>query len=294
MKISILAVLAALMISFSARAQEEKVTIRSTETSLSSLISEIEGQTGFLFGVDEGIDLSRRVSIAAENESVRSALDKALAGTGLKYEIRDRHIFLGRADVAAREMQEILPYSDRIEASEITDSLKWAGKFYHENPFTAFTRQIGHDFSKEGRKDWKMEVMTSLYSNLGHDGYNLAVGLRLDDARTWGIGVAKDSFLTGRSTGRPIWHKTVPVFLWSKHYYPIGRRFYITNEAMLGAQFKTDSGSWDGRTVTVPDVQLYLCFRPALDFRIAWNVHAFLGLFFSTFGGAGFMIGLTL
>lgn len=277
------------------QAQDERVTIHQKNARLYSFIDNIEMQTDYLFGVDEGINLRMRVSVEADGQPLRKVLDLVFQGTGITYELSGRHIFLSKtkneSSVARRrhiveepsvsETQRI----DTLKASSVSDSLVRLQKYYRANPIARLGRQIGYDFSNEGRKYWQFELMSSCYMGIRSvsiGGYAFSAGVRLDQNRTWGLGVGKETMALEYNLEK---EEFLPVFLWGRHYFTVGNSFSIICDLMGGARFKIIDS-----IIQKPDV--YFMIRPGMDFRIDQFFHAFAGFYVSD--ELGLFLGITI
>lgn len=72
------------------------VTVAVQDGTFSEAAGQIERQTGlmFLYKSDD-IDRNRKISLNVRNRPLSEALDLLLRGTGLGYQISDRHITIG-------------------------------------------------------------------------------------------------------------------------------------------------------------------------------------------------------
>lgn len=82
-------------------AQDVRVTLDEQNASLKTVIEKIESQTRYLFAVEEGVNVSRTVSVKVTNVPLRSALDKVASSADLVYSINGMNIILSKK-VAAR------------------------------------------------------------------------------------------------------------------------------------------------------------------------------------------------
>ncbi len=299
----------ALLLSLPLAAQQERVTIHRNSASLSILIREVERQTPFLFGVDRGVKLSGRISLNVDDIPLQQVLDYAFADSDISYRFEGKHIFLSKRPAGApaqgQNLSEASPGqklagAEAIEASRITDSLRREQKYYHENLFRAFGKQMQYDFSEEGRKNWKAEGMVSTHGGPFHGGYLGAVGIRLDESRVWGLGSGYDSYYVDAN---PSNYYMVPAYLWMKHYFPIGRRFSILTDVLAGAEFKVYDtlDHWDLKEAygdryfyTGPNARPFFLLRPGIDFRFTRYLHIFTGIYLYSVYGFGLYLGLTL
>lgn len=88
MKITIVALFTCIYTLFAveANSQNTKVSIQANDFSIQKVISEIEKQTDYLFVYDKNdVNVSRKVSLTANNESVSEVLNKIFEGTGVTY-----------------------------------------------------------------------------------------------------------------------------------------------------------------------------------------------------------------
>ena len=77
-----------------ANSQEAKVSLNMQEVQLEEVLDAIEAQTEYLFISNRHIDLSQKVSVNVENETVREVLGTVLKGTGLSFEVEGVNIVL--------------------------------------------------------------------------------------------------------------------------------------------------------------------------------------------------------
>lgn len=66
-------------------AQDVRVTLDEQNASLKTVIEKIESQTRYLFAVEEGVNVSRTVSVKVTNVPLRSALDKVASSADLAH-----------------------------------------------------------------------------------------------------------------------------------------------------------------------------------------------------------------
>ena len=86
-------------------AQEAKVTFRLQEKPLSTLLSEIQKQTGYkIFYSDNNVDVSRRVNVSARQVPVNKVLESILPKLGLTYQFINNTIVLSQ-DPKAKQTQ---------------------------------------------------------------------------------------------------------------------------------------------------------------------------------------------
>jgi len=96
--VCLLTLLSTLLLLFPGRAhaQNTRVTLNMENASMRSVMAAIEGQTRYLFGADNNLDLSTPVTVKVTNQPVTVALDQMLAGTGISYEINGDNILLSK------------------------------------------------------------------------------------------------------------------------------------------------------------------------------------------------------
>ncbi len=279
-----------LIISMSLLAQEQLVSIHRSNAKLSMIIADIEKQTPFLFGIDEGVNLKMRVKVNVDNLPVRLFLDSLCTGTGIKYEFSDSHIFLskipdktkrGRRAPSDNTIKPMLSYEQTLQSANVYDSLDRASIYYDNNPFSSFVGQMKYDFSRDGMKNWKLEVNPSSYVNLtafSGGGYGSSIGIRLDEYRTWGLGIGKETRVNGNMQK----FESIPVYLFGRHYFNIGKNLSIISDILTGAIFNQNNSAAD----------LFLKTGSGLDYQIGSSFHISGGIYI--FQTPGFFIGITL
>lgn len=78
-----------------AEVQLRSISLRLENVSLSEALSRIEEASGYSFFYDENkIDLSRQVSVNAQNKAVKDILKNILFSTGMTFEISNNQIVL--------------------------------------------------------------------------------------------------------------------------------------------------------------------------------------------------------
>ena len=96
-RLSILLFVPALLFPTSAiHAQNVRVTIWKTRVKMEQVISAIEQQTRYLFGIDDGVDTDLLVTVQVENEPLKKALDEMVRGTDIAYSVDGTNILLFR------------------------------------------------------------------------------------------------------------------------------------------------------------------------------------------------------
>lgn len=84
------------------RAQEAKVTFQLREKPLSTLLAEIQKQTGYkIFYSDNNVDVSRKVNVSARQVPVNKVLESILPKLGLTYQFINNTIVLSQNPKAA-------------------------------------------------------------------------------------------------------------------------------------------------------------------------------------------------
>lgn len=83
------------LLSFTAKASAQKVSITLDNAKVETVLSAIAQQTGFSMAYSEQIvNLNRRISIHVKDADVNLALDKLISGTNLDYEVKNGKIYL--------------------------------------------------------------------------------------------------------------------------------------------------------------------------------------------------------
>ncbi len=96
----------------SGKVKSEKVTISVNQQPLKAVLDQIEGQTGYLFVVNNNVDTKVKVSVSADNEPVRKVLDRILAGKNIFYAIEGTNIVLSRNRLGKDGADAGIPSSD--------------------------------------------------------------------------------------------------------------------------------------------------------------------------------------
>ena len=91
---SILLLYFCIFLSVSASAQNVRVTLKMENQMMETVMDAIEQQTRYLFTVDDGVDLNRRISINVQNAPLNSALDQIAAGAGVTWAISETNIII--------------------------------------------------------------------------------------------------------------------------------------------------------------------------------------------------------
>lgn len=85
---------------FRSFAQDVRVTLDERKAGLKTVIERIESQTRYVFAVEEGVDVTQKITISVDNAPLRQALDKLAAAADLKYSVNGMNIILSPKPVA--------------------------------------------------------------------------------------------------------------------------------------------------------------------------------------------------
>ena len=100
-RLSILLFVPALLFPLSAvHAQNARVTIRGNKVKMEQVISAIERQTRYLFGIDDDVNTGLLVTVHVENEPLKKVLDELFRGTDIVYTVEGTNILLTRRPAA--------------------------------------------------------------------------------------------------------------------------------------------------------------------------------------------------
>ena len=91
---SILLLYFCIFLSVSASAQNVRVTLKMENQKMETVMDAIEQQTRYLFTVDDGVDLNRRISINVKDAPLNSVLDQIAAGAGVTWAISETNIII--------------------------------------------------------------------------------------------------------------------------------------------------------------------------------------------------------
>ena len=95
--LSCLFVLTAICISVTeVQAQTQKVSIKMENVRMKQVMTEIERQTKFLFGINDDVDVDKLVTVNVTNQSLEAALDQMVKGTDITYQISSSNIILSK------------------------------------------------------------------------------------------------------------------------------------------------------------------------------------------------------
>ena len=81
-----------------AQGQQVRVTIEMENVPMQQVITEIEKQTKFLFGVNDDVDVTDRVTVKVANQLLQMALDQMTKGTSVVYRISGSNIILSQKE----------------------------------------------------------------------------------------------------------------------------------------------------------------------------------------------------
>lgn len=103
-RLSILLFVPALLFPLSSlHAQNVRVTIRGNGVKMEQVISAIERQTRYLFGIGDNVNTNQLVSVHVENEPLKKALDEMVRGTDISYTVEGTNILLFRRANTSKE-----------------------------------------------------------------------------------------------------------------------------------------------------------------------------------------------
>ena len=103
-RLSILLFVPALLFPLSTlHAQNVRVTIRGNGVKMEQVISAIERQTRYLFGIGDNVNTNQLVSVHVENEPLKKALDEMVRGTDISYTVEGTNILLFRRANTSKE-----------------------------------------------------------------------------------------------------------------------------------------------------------------------------------------------
>ena len=80
--------------------QDTRVSITVRDKTVNDVFNEIKAQTNYSFWFDvKDVDINRKVSIQAENETVKAVLSTILKGQGLNFRLKDNHIIISKNEI---------------------------------------------------------------------------------------------------------------------------------------------------------------------------------------------------
>ena len=155
-RLSILLFVPALLFPLSAlRAQNVRVTIRENGAKMEQVISAIERQTRYLFGIDDEVNTDLPVTVHAENEPLKKVLDEMFRGTDIVYTVEGTNILLTRRPAAPQSRavsvtgrvvdasgQPIIGASVIVRGTTVGVSTDTEGRFVLEVPSPAASQTL--------------------------------------------------------------------------------------------------------------------------------------------------------
>jgi TonB-linked SusC/RagA family outer membrane protein len=104
--------------------QETFFTFETHNRPIKELFREIESSSEFIFFyLDETLDVDRRVSVSAKNQTIDNILDQVFHGTGNRYEISDRQIIITKVEAPSPVSEPSLSaQQQRGVSGTVTDS----------------------------------------------------------------------------------------------------------------------------------------------------------------------------
>ena len=155
-RLSILLFVPALLFPLSAlRAQNVRVTIRENGAKMEQVISAIERQTRYLFGIDDEVNTDLPVTVHAENEPLKKVLDEMFRGTDIVYTVEGTNILLTRRPAAPQSRavsvsgrvtdasgQPIVGASVIVRGTTVGVSTDTEGRFVLEVPSPAASQTL--------------------------------------------------------------------------------------------------------------------------------------------------------
>ena len=155
-RLSILLFVPALLFPLSAlRAQNVRVTIRENGAKMEQVISAIERQTRYLFGIDDEVNTDLTVTVHAENEPLKKVLDEMFRGTDIVYTVEGTNILLTRRPAAPQSRavsvsgrvtdasgQPIVGASVIVRGTTVGVSTDTEGRFVLEVPSPAASQTL--------------------------------------------------------------------------------------------------------------------------------------------------------
>ena len=155
-RLSILLFVPALLFPLSAlRAQNVRVTIRENGAKMEQVISAIERQTRYLFGIGDEVNTDLPVTVHAENEPLKKVLDEMFRGTDIVYTVEGTNILLTRRPAAPQSRavsvsgrvtdasgQPIVGASVIVRGTTVGVSTDTEGRFVLEVPAPAASQTL--------------------------------------------------------------------------------------------------------------------------------------------------------
>ena len=155
-RLSILLFVPALLFPLSAlHAQNVRVTIRENGAKMEQVISAIERQTRYLFGIGDEVNTDLPVTVHAENEPLKKVLDEMFRGTDIVYTVEGTNILLTRRPAAPQSRavsvtgrvtdasgQPIVGASVIVRGTTVGVSTDTEGRFVLEVPSPAASQTL--------------------------------------------------------------------------------------------------------------------------------------------------------
>ncbi len=119
MRLTLFAILVSVVQIFAtnADAQQTRLSLNLKNTSIRSVLGQIENQTDFYFIYNaKAVDVEKKMSIEVENESISEILDKIFEGTNVTYKIDKRQIAIS-TNLAENAVQQEITVSGRVTDS---------------------------------------------------------------------------------------------------------------------------------------------------------------------------------
>ena len=189
------------LFSFVGLAQDVRVTLSLDRVPMRRVINEIENQTHYLFATDEGVDVSRNVTVRVKTQPLSAALDQMIRGTDLQWKIEGAHIYLFRRQPAQpRMVTGAIVDQGRLPVPGAAVTVRGTTTGAVTNPDGQFELLIPGDLLGGSLE----------FSSIGYETVVLPIGSRsvfdvtlnetavnLDEAVVVGYGVQKKGSLTG-------------------------------------------------------------------------------------------------
>lgn len=112
-------VLVSSMYAITVNSQNVKVTIDCEDSSIRSIISEIESQTEFLFIVDSDVDTRKEVTVRVKDKPLSEVLEDLSKQMNIQYKVSQKHIILSKNVVSP-----IHSTSSKIDSSCVIGTIK--------------------------------------------------------------------------------------------------------------------------------------------------------------------------
>lgn len=101
-----------------AHAQSAPVTLKVSDTPLVQVLDAIERQTTYLFVYDKSVDVTRKVSVNAENMPLKSVLNTLFQSTDINYAVENTSIVLSRKP-APKQQQPVVVTGEVVDAGGV-------------------------------------------------------------------------------------------------------------------------------------------------------------------------------